>query len=131
MYRQIVNNSAVKIIILVGTRDFGRDAIASRVSAVAWPVVGKTAVERLVSNLVEQGIRDIIICSHGDSSLLAKTIEVNNLPDLELHFLDESLPVGTAGAIRDSAREIKHKLLLVLPAAMISPPNIKSLIEAE
>ena len=130
MYKQINSNSAVKIIILAGNRDFGREAIASRISAGMWPVIDKPAMKRLIHNLAGQGIKDITICSNSDRMLPERTIGIRNEPGLELRFLNEELPAGTAGSIRDAAKKQEHDLFLILPAAMIHPPQISLLIDA-
>jgi exosortase len=78
--------------------------------------------------LLHQGIERAVICSNGDASLLAKTIQSDSL--LKLDFLDEQLPVGSAGAIRDAAGDEKDTLLLVFPASIVCPPKIDVLINA-
>jgi exosortase len=120
----------VSVIILSGACDFGRDTIASRMPAGLWQVVDRPALERLIRNLLGQGIKNITICSNGDSTLLERTIDIKNQPDLELRFLNEELPVGTAGSIRDAAKKQEHNQFLILPAAMIHHPEIGSLIDA-
>ncbi|GAJ05291.1 unnamed protein product, partial [marine sediment metagenome] len=69
-----------------------------------------------------------MICSNGDGSLLAESIHANNR--LELKFLDEQLPSGTAGCIRDAASSETDELLVVFPASMVCPPKINALISA-
>jgi exosortase len=49
---------------------------------------------------------------------------------MNLEFLDEPLPVGTAGCIRDAVGNQTDKLLLVFPASTMSPPKIDALISA-
>jgi len=118
----------IEAIILVGSRDFGRCAAATRLPTALWPVAGKPVLERLLISLAKEGVDQIVICSNGDSSLLAESINADSR--LKIKFLDEQLPVGTAGAIRDAAINEKDKLLLVLPAGMLNPPQIDKLVQA-
>ncbi|MHC4461906.1 MAG: exosortase [Planctomycetota bacterium] len=90
--------------------------------------MGKSALEHLLRHLSRQGIKEAVICSSGDGSLLTESIHANNR--LELEFLDELLPVGTAGCIRDAASDETDALLVVFPAGIISPPKIDVLINA-
>jgi exosortase len=124
------SNNSIAAIILAGTRDFRRDSIASRVPVALWPVMDKSAMERLIRNLVRQGIRNITICSNGDSLLLKKVIDIENTRALDVHFLDEPLPVGTAGSIRDATNDKTDELLLVFPACVVRLPDIGLLIAA-
>ena len=117
----------IKAIILAGSHDFGRCALASRLPTALWPVVGKPVLERLLTSLADQGIKQATICSNGEDSLLEESIHADDR--LELNFLDEPLPVGTAGCIREAAGNETDALLLVLPASIICPPKIDVLIK--
>ena len=123
----MVGKNIVKAVILAGNRDFGRCPLGTHLPAALWPVAGKPAIERLLISLADQGIRQATICSSGDS-LPAESIQPDSR--LRVNFLDEPLPVGTAGCIRDAAGDQTDALFLVLPAAIISPPKIDVLLEA-
>jgi len=118
----------IKAIILAGRRDFGRCPLASRLPTALWPVAGKPVLEHLLTSLADQGIKQATICYNGDVSLLAESIHADDR--LELSFLDEPLPAGTAGCIRDATDDETDALLLVFPASVIHPPEIEVLIKA-
>ena len=126
----MLTNSRIKAVILAGVRDFGRCPIASRLPAPLWPVAGEFILKRLLLHLASQGIRHITICLSGDSSLLKKAIDIENIRTLDVRFEDEPLPVGTAGSIRDAVNGKTDELLLVFPANMVRPPDISLLIAA-
>jgi len=116
----------IKAIILAGPRDFGRCPLASRLPTALWPVGEKTVLERLLSHLADQGIRQVAVCSTGEGQLLADTIRVDDR--LELEFLDDTLPVGTAGCIRLAAGDTTEGLFVIFPASVVCPPDIDVLI---
>jgi len=118
----------VKAIILVASRDFGRCPLASSLPTAMWPVAGKPVLERLLIHLADQGIKQAVVCGSGVSSLPSE----KNLADgrLELSFLDESLPAGTAGCIREAVSDGTEALLMVFPASIVCPPDIDVLIKA-
>ncbi len=118
----------ITAIILAGSRDFGRCPLASRLPTALWPVVGKSALEHLLTSLAAQGIKQATICSNGDGPLLQQSVHADNR--LELNFLDEPLLVGPAGCIRDAAGDETNSLFLVFPASIIHPPKIDVLINA-
>jgi len=126
----VLTNSRIKALILVGNNDFGRCPIASRLPTALWPVMGKPALERITVGLAEQGIRDITVCCNGDSVSLLESIDVPQNVGLNIKFLNEPLPMGTAGSIRDAANGEKDNLLVVFPANMVRPPDISLLIAA-
>ena len=121
-------NQSIKAIILVGSRDFGRCPLTSKLPTALWPVMGKPVIEHLLTFLADQGIERMTICSNGNGSLLEQLIHTDN--SLELKYLDETLPAGTAGCIRDAASGETDTLYLVFPASTISPPEIEILIKA-
>jgi exosortase len=49
---------------------------------------------------------------------------------MQLRFLDEQLPAGVAGSIRDAAGGQTDGLLLILPASLVCPPSIDVLVSA-
>ncbi len=118
----------IKVIILAGGRDFGRDLLAADLPTALWPVVGKPALQRLLDSLADQGVGDVVVCSNGQSSILAESVQ----PDrrMKVQFLEETLPVGTAGAVRDAGRSEKGTLFIVFPASMVAEPNLEMLLDA-
>ena len=110
----MLGKKLTKAIILTGCRDFGRHILPSKLPTALWPVAGKSVLERLLTSLAEQDIKQATVCSNGDGSLLAESIKVD--ARMELEFLDEPLPVGTAGCIRNAASNKTDALLLVFPA---------------
>ena len=122
------NKRLIKAIILTGSRDFGRCPLASRLPTALWPVVDKPVLEHLLRHLSGQGIKHATICSNGDASMLRNA--VTGINSMELKFLNEPMPAGSAGCIRDAVGTDKNDLLLVLHAGIISPPKVTELIRA-
>ena len=127
-HQQPITKQKIKVIILAGGRDFGRCPLASRLPTSLWPIVDKPVLEHLLQQFSQQGIKQVVICSNGDGSLLADSIHTDN--HLELEFLNEQLPSGTAGCVRDAADGKTDDLLMIFPAGIVSPPEIDMLINA-
>jgi exosortase len=119
---------SVKAIILVGNRDFGRCSLASHLPTALWPIAGKTVLERLLDHLADQGVQKVVICGYGASSLLNSKNPADDR--LTLSFVDEELPVGTAGCVRDAVGYGTEELVVVFPASIVCPPKIDLLIKA-
>ncbi len=128
MHKQPVNRQNIRAIILAGSREFGRCPMASRLPTALWPVAGKPVLECLLRRLSRQGIKQAVVCTNGSRSLLQQAVATGE--DMELEFLDEPLPVGTAGCVRDAAGDESDVLLLVFPASITCPPKIDTLISA-
>ena len=119
----------IKAIILDSGCDFGRCPLASRLPTALWPVFDKPAMEHLLLRLSDYGVRQTIICSNCDDAAVRNAVGVNNYR-MDLKFSESSLPIGTAGCIRDAVCQDRDSLLLVLPASMVNVPDIETLIEA-
>ena len=121
-------NQSIRAIILVGNLDFGRCPLTSKLPTALWSIMGKPALERLLNSLADQDIKKVTICSNGNKSLLENSIYPDNR--LEVTYLDEPLPAGTAGCIRDAIDNETDSLYIIFPADMICPQNIDFLIQA-
>ena len=128
MHKRPVNKQNIKAVILAGSQDFGRCPVASRLPVALWPVVDKPALERLLRHLSRQGIKQATVCSNGNAELLQSSI--TSINSMQVKLLDEALPTGTAGCIRDATGGETDALLLVFPASMVSPPKIDTLLGA-
>lgn len=128
MRKRHINKQNVKAVILAGSRDFGRCPLASRLPTALWPVAGRPAIEHLLHHLSRQGIKQATVCFNGDVLLLKQSI--TTVSSMQLKFLDEPLPVGTAGCVRDAANGQTNALFVVFHAAIVSVPDIDKLIRA-
>jgi exosortase len=126
----------MKAVILAGGCDFGRSELTASLPTALWPVAGKPALERLLDSLAEQGMAEAVVCSNGQSSMLAEShvpplsCQSKKAGPMKVEFRDETLPVGTAGAIRDAARGDKESVFFIFPAAIVCPPKIEVLLSA-
>jgi NDP-sugar pyrophosphorylase family protein len=104
--------------------------VASQLPKTLWPVAGESVLQRLLISLAKQGLQKAIVCSNGDTSLLRRSVCLESNHNINVEFLDEPLPVGTAGCIRDAVGDDSGRLLLVLPACIVNPPKIEPLLQA-
>ncbi len=119
-------------IILIGKKDFGRCPIASNLPTTLWPVLDKTALHRLLDSLSEQGLKQAIICSYDDPTSLKESLK--NYHGMQLEFLEEKLPMGTAGCIRYAIEQSQvtirpNDLLVIFQGSMVNQVDIQLLIE--
>jgi exosortase len=123
-----VGSQHIRVIILASSAHFGRCSIGRRLPTALWPVAGRPAIERLVSHVAAQGVKNVTVCTSSHSSSLAQSIASCN--GLRVDFFDELLPTGTAGCIRKAVDPETDELLIVFPANIVSPPNVETLVRA-
>lgn len=117
----------IKVVLLVGSRDFGRCPIASAGPVALWPVFGEPCLQRVLRMLAQQGVSEIVVCSDDDISL----IEGHVLPPegVVVHFQGENLPLGTAGCVHQAVGNDTDSIWVAMRAAMVQPPDVKALVE--
>ncbi|MCF7958957.1 MAG: NDP-sugar synthase [Phycisphaerae bacterium] len=120
-----MSNLNIKAIILAGGLDFGRCRIASRLPAALWPIAGKPVIVRLLNHLAEQGVKQATICFDGDQKIFRKELDL--LEGIAIDYLTETMPLGTAGCLRDSVNGNPEAKYYVCKANMTSPPDVNEL----
>lgn len=115
-----------KAVILIGSCDFGRCPLASRLNRALWPVFGKPALQVLLDRLAGQGVRRAVISCENQSDIIQRAIQCP--PQLSITFQEKTLPRGPAGCIRDAA-EPGDECLLVLPGNVLALPSIRELLD--
>jgi NDP-sugar pyrophosphorylase family protein len=117
----------IKAVILAGGRDFGRCPLTSNLPTALWPVAGQPALKRLLAHLVNQGINDIVIFSGQNKSILTENLQIDK--HIHIEYLDEPLPRGTAGSIREAVKSGDDSLLILFPSSLTYLPEIDALID--
>jgi exosortase len=123
----IYTKENMQVIIFARSIDVEQCPLAMHFPTALWPIVEKPALERLLEHLTKQAVRKVVVCSNDNNILLKESIKINN--DIEVTFLQDNLPVGTAGCLRDAAIDQKDALLLVFQSNIITPPGISELID--
>ena len=118
----------VKAVILVGGRDFGRCPTATRLNRALWPVAGKPVLQHLIEHISNQGVRRFVICCENRADQTRQTLQIP--AHLDVRFVEETMPRGTAGCVRDAAEPGRDELLFVFQACTLVPPDIHEMIEA-
>lgn len=127
MSDQTVSTENIKAVLLVGGLDFGRCPLASRLNRAIWPILGKPALQRLIEQLAGQGVRRFAVCCGNQARHVKSSLDLP--PELRVQFLEEMLPSGPAGCIRDAIEPAKDGHILVLPACTVNPPNVRELVD--
>jgi exosortase len=124
----MINDKSVIAIVLAGCRGFDKRSLESSLSTALWPVGEESVLQHLLEHLSQQGITKAVICSNSDASLPVEINNSNHKNNLNLKFLDEPLPMGTAGCIRKAAENDDGQLFIIFSAAVVSPPEIDLLL---
>jgi exosortase len=101
-------------VILAGGAEFGACSFRGALPAALWPVAGRPAVERVIEQLALNGVRRVVIAVRGE--IADHFARLNTPADVEVTVSPETLPLGTAGAVRDAVKQEKDGTVIVLQA---------------
>ncbi|MCU0914617.1 MAG: exosortase [Planctomycetes bacterium] len=119
---------AVRVVVLVGGRDFGRCPLGARLPTGLWPVGDKPVLVHLLEHLAAAGFaRAAICCAPNDAPVMEV---VGREAALDITPVVEELTAGTAGCLRDAVAPDPGDLILVLSGSMLAPPALEELVGA-
>lgn len=129
----MTNNSTltdldIRVVVLVGGRDFGRCPLAMRLPAALWPIGDLPVLAHLLDHLADEGLSLATVCCPGD--VLAEVESVCRDRRLAVRIVTEELTKGTGGCLRDAVSSDPGDLIVVLSGSMTAPPSIADLVEA-
>jgi exosortase len=124
MHLQQRDELSITAVALAANTDFGRCRLASRVPPALWPIEGEAAISRILKSMTSLSVRKIVICCNGNKNIFQKTLNRTNA--MELYFLDENMPFGTAGCIREAIKVSCDKLILAVPSQIVDLPDLSN-----
>jgi len=123
-----ISDLDIRVLVLVGKRNFGRCPISSRLPAALWPVVGTSALGLLLQHLADEGVEKVQVCCDDDVVASVRAVSVDRR--LTVDIVVEELSSGTAGCLRDAAGKDPGDVIVVFSASMMCPPSLGPLIES-
>jgi exosortase len=121
-----LDKTKINAVILTGDLDFQRFPVASLIPTALWPVSNKKAIDNIITGLLGSGISNISFCCNKDIWQYFGDFEFAD----KIKVFQEELPLGTAGAFREAARDSDCELFIIMPASIISPPCFEKLINS-
>jgi len=118
----------IRVVVLVGGRDFGRCPLAARLPTALWPVSDKPALQRLLGHLAAEGLKRVVVCCGQDVAAQVQAACAD--APIPVTFVVEELASGTAGCLRDAAASDPGDLLVVFSSSMMAPPPLSELVAA-
>jgi dTDP-glucose pyrophosphorylase/predicted transcriptional regulator len=94
---------------------FGRrlQPLTSTVPKPMLPIGGKPLLELIIERLAAQGFQSCYLAVHYLEDVIRKCIGDGARFGIEIHYVQESEPMGTIGALRLIAKEIRESIVVV------------------
>ena len=100
-------------VILVGGRGTRLQPAVSDRPKVLAPVAGRPFLEWVLDQLIDSGIRRVVLCTGHRRQLLNDAFG-DHYGDCKIQYSDESQPLGTAGALRRALSQVESNPVLAM-----------------
>jgi len=117
----------MKAIILAGGRGKRLKPLTDYVPKPLIPINNIPVIEWQIRYLKKFGVKTIIICTGYKTEQIENYLNIKNNFGLKIIFSKEKIPLGTGGAIKQAARQIKEKSFFVLNGDVITNIDIRKL----
>jgi len=94
-----------------------------------WPLAMRPLMLRLVHRLVEGGTQALSVCANGQISLYAGLLGCQHLGLDELCFVQDAMPRGPAGCLKDNETFVRGETFLAVNAACWLDDPVETLVE--
>ena len=94
-----------------------------------WPMVMRPLVLELIDRLVRGGAQAMSVCANGRTALYAARLSREPLGLGELCFVQDPLPRGPAGCLKDSEEFVGNQTFVAVNAACLFDDSLDSLVD--
>lgn len=122
------SNPSITAVVLSANTDFGRCPLASKIPPALWPIEDVPAIYRVLKCLSNISIQNAVICCNGHKIIFEE--EIDNIESMKLFFLEEHMPFGTAGCLREAVNLSNDEVFLIVPSQIINMPDLSNAIFA-
>jgi NDP-sugar pyrophosphorylase family protein len=92
------------------------------------PILGKPIVERVMQNLAACGLSDFILVVNPEDREIREYFQDESRLDVNLHFVDQSLQLGTAHALMQAAPLLSADFVLSACDTLVSEEDLQRLL---
>ncbi len=115
-------------IILAGGRGERLRPLTDALPKPMLPVAGRPVMEHQIELLRKHGIRNIVICGHYLFQKIKDHFGDGRKFGVRISYIDEAVPLGTGGAIKNAERFIKNRFIVLYGDEMLDV-NVRKLLK--
>lgn len=116
-------------IVLAGSFPWANSAFEQLAPRPLVPVAHRPLIGFALSWLENAGVHRVVVCGNRNSGDLEAQLARASAPELNLSYLEDSMPRGAAGCVRDAAMSCGGDAFVVTDAAAIPDVDLHDLVE--
>ena len=122
------SNAYRQAVILVGGEGSRLRPITSRVPKPAAPLLGRPLISYTLDNLVRHGVDRVVFSTGYLAAAIEAEVGDGSRWGLEVRYASEDSPLGTAGAIKNAASELRQGGFLVLNGDILTDADLSAIV---
>lgn len=99
----------VPVVIMAGGKGTRLKPITNVIPKPLIPIGEKTILEMIINRFHKYGVKDFYISLNYKSEMIKYYLENLNLKDINIHYLEEQVPLGTAGSLSLLREKVKGR----------------------
>lgn len=115
-------------IVLAGTFSWSNSTFDRLAPRPLVPVAHRPLISFSLAWLQQAGIRSIAVCGNRNSRGVQATVLKQNSDDLELTYIEDAMPRGAAGCVRDAAVATDSQTFVVIDGCMVPELDLDALL---
>lgn len=93
------------------------------------PIQGQALIRHTINHLVANGISSFVILAGENESLIRGYLGNGTYPGADIHYVSETQPMGTAGALKAAERYLSDQPFLVFHADILTDINVVDFVK--
>ena len=122
------SNAYRQAVILVGGEGSRLRPITSRVPKPAAPLLGRPFISYILENLVRHGVDRVVFSTGYLAAAIEAEVGDGGRYGLDVRYASEDSPLGTAGAIKNAASELRPGGFLVLNGDILTDADLSAIV---
>lgn len=122
-------SGAVEAIVLSGSHLWTGSAFDELLPRPLLPVAGRAIVDWVLEWLSQGGISRGVVCANGAMEAIGRHFGQSRPSGVELQFHQDETPRGPAGCVKDAARLLRAKTLIVADGSSVPAFAVRDLLE--
>ena len=131
--RNFLNQNSNKSLVLIMAGGFGKRLmpLTKKIPKPMLPIKGKPILQIALENLKLQNFKQVLISTYYKSEIIKKYFKDGKKLEININYLEEKTPMGTAGSLKLIKNSIikKYENLLIVNGDILTDVNFQNILD--
>ncbi len=116
-------------VVLAGVHDWGACVLNQAILRPLAPIANRPMIEHVLAALARTGVTRVVICANGQGGPLCDALGTYSIGGMHLSYLDDTMPRGPAGCIKDAAAGLGESDIIAMEASALPYFDLDTLVD--